>query len=140
MDQDQPHPHHPHSLQLVIGQGSPPRTPREQRRAMLWRERMKLELQVQGLFVRAAVLVQAWQSLHGSKAALEHEVPQMASRMVLAGLAGIPQHPSAWHYSNEQDRIAQEEQRMQRDMLRCSADIAVLQAQITVLEFELALL
>jgi hypothetical protein len=140
MDQDDQHPQHPHTLQLVTGQGSPPRTPREQRRAMLWRERMKLEFQVQGLFVRAAVLVQAWQSLHGSKAALEHEVPQMASRMVLAGLAGIPQLAFAWHYYNEQDRIVQEEQRMQRDMLRCSADIAVLQAQITVLDFELALL
>jgi len=140
MDQNDQHPQHPHSLQLVIGQGSPPRTPREQRRAMLWRERMKLEFQVQGLFVRAAILVQAWQTLHGCEAALEREVPKMASRIVLAGLAGIPQHPSAWHYSNEQDRIAQEEQRMQRDMLRCSADIAALQAQITVLEFELALL
>ncbi len=140
MDQDQQHPHHPHSLQLVIGQGSPPRTPREQRRAMLWRERMKLEFQVQGLFVRAAVLVQAWQTLHGSKAALEHEVPEIASHIVLAGLAGIPQLPSAWHYSNEQDRIAQEEQRMQQDLLRCSADIATLQTQITVLDFELALL
>jgi hypothetical protein len=56
-------------------------------------------------------------------------MPQIASRIVLAGLAGIPQHPSAWKYSNEQDRIAQEEQRIQRDLLRCSADIAVLQAQ-----------
>ena len=140
MDQDQPHPHHPHSLQLVIGQGSPPRTPREQGRAMLWRERMKLELHVQGLFVRAAVLVQAWQSLHGSKAALENEVPKIASRIVLAGLAGIPQLPSEWQYSSERDRIAQEEQCIQRDMLRCSADIAALQAQINVLDFELVLL
>ncbi len=140
MDQDQPHSQHQHTLQLVIGQGSPPRTPREHRRAMLWRERMKLEFNVQGLFVRATILVQAWQSLHGSKAALEHEVPQMASRIVLAGLAGIPQLSSAWQHSNEQDGIAQEELRIQHDMLRCSVDIAVLQAQITVLEFELALL
>jgi hypothetical protein len=140
MDQDQQHPQHPHSLQLVLGQGSPPRTPREHRRAMLWRERMRLEFLMQGLFVRFAVLVQAWQSLHGLQAALEHEVPQIASRIVLAGLAGIPQLPSAWHYSNEQNRIAQEEQRIELDMLRCSADIAALQAQINRLEFELALL
>ena len=140
MDQDDQHPQHPHSLQLVTGQGSPPRTPREHRRAMLWRERMKLEFHVQGLFVRAAILVQAWQTLHGCEAALEREVPKMASRIVLAGLAGIPQLPSAWQQSNEWDRIAQEEQRMQQDMLRCSGDIAVLQAQITVLEVELALL
>lgn len=140
MDQDQQHPQHPHTLQLVIGQGSPPRTPREHRRAMLWRKRMKLEFHMQGLFVCAAVLVQAWQTLHGSKAALKHEVPQIASRIVLVGLAEIPQLPSAWQQSNEQDRIAQEEQLIQHDMLRCSADIAVLQAQITVLDFELALL
>ncbi len=107
---------------------------------MLWRERMKLELHVQGLFVRAAILVQAWQTLHGCEAALEREVSKMASRIVLAGLAGIPQLPSAWQQSNEWDRIAQEEQRMQQDMLRCSVDIAVVQAQINVLEFELALL
>jgi hypothetical protein len=140
MDQDQQHPQHQHTLQLVIGQGSPPRTPREHRRAMLWRERMKLEFNMQGLFVRAAMIVQAWQSLHGSKAALEHEVPQIASRIVLAGLAGIPQLPSTWQQSNEQVRIAQEELRMQQDLLRCSMDIAALQAQITVLDFELALL
>jgi hypothetical protein len=107
---------------------------------MLWRERMKLEFNMQGLFVRAAMIVQAWQSLHGSKAALEHEVPQIASRIVLAGLAGIPQLPSARQQSNEQVRIAQEEQRIQQDLLHCSADIAALQAQINVLEFELALL
>jgi hypothetical protein len=107
---------------------------------MLWHERMKLEFDVQGLFVCAAVLVQAWQTLHGSKAALEYEVPQMASRIVLAGLAGISQLPSAWQQSNEQVRIAQEELRMQQDLLRCSMDIAALQAQITVLDFELALL
>ncbi len=140
MDQNQQHPQHQHTLQLVIGQGSPPRTPREHRRAMLWRERMKLEFNMQGLFVRAAMIVQAWQSLHGSKAALEHEVPQIASRIVLAGLAGIPQLPSARQQSNEQVRIAQEEQRMQQDLLRCSADMAALQAQINVLDFELALL
>jgi hypothetical protein len=140
MNHDQQHSEHQHTLQLVIGQGSPSRTFREHRRAMLWRERMKLEFQVQGLFVRAATLVQAWQSLHGRKAALENEVPHIASRIVLAGLAGIPQLPSAWQYSYERDRIAQEEQCIQRDMLRCSVDIAALQAQINVLDFELVLL
>ncbi len=140
MSPDHQHPQHQHTLQLVIGQGSPSRTLREHRRAMLWRERMKLEFQVQGLFVRAATLVQAWQSLHGSKVALENEEPQIASRIVLAGLAGIPQLPSEWQYSSERDRIAQEEQCIQRDMLRCSSDIAALQAQINVLDFELVLL
>ncbi|SRR5258708_30084560 len=140
MNHDQQHPQRHHTFQLLNGQGSPLRTPQEHRRALLWRERMKLELQVQGLFVRAATLVQAWQSLHGSKVALENEEPQIASRIVLAGLAGIPQLPSEWQYSSERDRIAQEEQCIQRDMLRCSSDIAALQAQINVLDFELVLL
>ena len=140
MDHDHHHSQHKHSLQLLTGQGSPPSNPREHRRAVLWRERMKREFHMQGLFVRFAILVQAWQSLHGLQAALEHEVPQIASRIVLAGLAGIPHLPSERQHVNEQDRIAQEEQRIQQDMLRCSMDIAALQAQINRLDFELTLL
>ncbi len=63
MSPDHQHLQHQHTLQLVTGQGSPPSNPREHRRALLWRERMKLEFQVQGLLVRAVILVQAWQSL-----------------------------------------------------------------------------
>jgi hypothetical protein len=63
MSPDHQHPQHQHTLQLVTGQGSPPSNPREHRRALLRRERMKLEFQVQGLLVRAVTLVQAWQSL-----------------------------------------------------------------------------
>jgi hypothetical protein len=140
MDQDHQHPQHKHTLQLLTGKGSPPSNPREHRRALLWRERMKLEFQVQGLFVRAAILVQAWQSLHGKKVALESEVPKIASHIVLAGLVGIRQILSEWQNSYERDGIAQDELRIQQDMLRCSADIAALQAQINVLDFELALL
>jgi hypothetical protein len=140
MSQDQQHPQHQHSLQLVIGQGSPPRTSRDRRRAILWRERMKLEFQVQGLFVRAATLVQEWQRLHGSKPAVGNEVSKIASHIVLAGFVGIQPHASEWQHSNQRDRIAQEEQRIQQDMLHCSMDIAVLQAQIIRFDFELALL
>jgi hypothetical protein len=140
MDQDQQHPQHPHSLQLVIGQGSPPRTPREHRRAVLWRERMKLEFNVQGLFVRAATLAQEWQSLHGSKPAVGNEVSKIASRIVLAGYVRLQSYASEMQHSNQQDRIAQEEQRIQQDMLRCSMDIAALQAQIIRFDFDLALL
>ena len=140
MSQDHQHTQHQHSLQLLTGQGSPPSNPREQRRAVLWRERMKREFHMQGLFVRFAILVQAWQSLHGLHAALEHEVPQIASRIVLAGLAGIPHLPAESQHFNEQDRIAQEEIRIQQDMLRCTMDIAALQAQINRVDIELALL
>ena len=140
MDQDSQHPQHQHSLQLVMGQGPRPRTPREHRQAILWRERMKLKFQMQGLFVRVATLVQEWQSLHGSKPAVGNEVSKMASRIVLAGYVSVASYASEIQLTNQQDRIAQEEQRIQQDMLRYSMDIALLQGQIIRLDFELALI
>ena len=140
MDQDQQRPQHQHLFQLLEGQGSPPSNPREQRRALLWRRRMKLEFEVQGLFVRTATLVQEWQHLHGQKMALGDEVSKVASHIVLAAFVGIQQQPSAWQHSLERDRIALEEIRIQQAMLRCSMDIAALQAQINRLDFGLALL
>ena len=138
MNQDHQRPQHP--FHTIKGHSSPPRTPLEQRRALLWRERMKLEFKVQGLFLRAATLTQAWQRLHHQEAPLEHEVPEIATRIVLASLIGRQQLPTAWPHSYKSDLLAQEESRIQQEMLRCSADIAFLQAQINVLDFELALL
>ncbi len=138
MNQDHQRPQH--AFHTIKGHSSPPRTPQEQRRAFLWRERMKLEFKVQGLFMRAATLVQAWQRLHHQKAPMEHEVPEIATRIVLAYLAGRQQLPTAWPHSYEGDHLAQEASRIQQEMVRCSADIAFLLAQINVLEFELALL
>jgi hypothetical protein len=140
MDQDQQHPQHPHSLQLVIGQGSPPRTPREHRQAMLWRERMKLEFHMQGLIVRAATLVQEWQRLHGHKPAVGNEVSKIASRIVLAGYGRVLLCASEMQHSNQLDRIAQAEQRIEQDMLSCSMDIALLRGQMIRCDVELALL
>ncbi len=136
MNQDHQRPQHP--FHTIKGHSSPPRTPQEQRRAFLWHERMKLEFEVQGLFLRAATLVQAWQRLHHQKAPMEHEVPEIATRIVLAYLAGRQQLPTSWPHSYERDHLAQEVSRIQQEMLRCSADIAAAQAQITVLDFELA--
>ena len=138
MDQDHQHPQH--TFQLLEGDGSLPSTPWEQKRAGLWRRRMKLEFEVQGLFVRSATLVQEWQRLHGSKAAVGDEVSKLASHIVLAGFIGLQQQPYAWQHSYEQDGIAQEEHRIQQDMLRCGMDIATLQALIIRLDFVLALL
>src|SRR5258708_29222002 len=138
MNQDHQRPQHP--FHTIKGHSSPPRTPQEQRRALLWHERMKLEFKVQGLFLRAATLTQAWQRLHQQKAPLEHEVPEIATRIVLAYLVGTQQLPTAWQHSYEGNHLAQAESRIQQEMLRCSADIAFLQAQINVLDFELALL
>jgi hypothetical protein len=40
--------HSQHFLHVLIGHGSHLRNPREQRRAVLWRERMKREFHLQG--------------------------------------------------------------------------------------------
>ncbi len=138
MNQDHQHPQH--IFHTMKGHSSPPRTPQEQRRAFLWRKRMKLEFKVQGLFLHATTLAQAWQRLHHQKAPLEQEVPGIASRIVLASLVGRQRLPTAWPHSNEWDHLAQEASRIQQEMLRCSADIAFLQAQINVLDFKLSLL
>ena len=134
------YPQHKHTFQLLEGHGSLPSNPQEQRRAVLWRQRMKLEFEMQGLFVRSATLVQEWQYLHGSKEAVGNEVSKIASHIVLAGFVGLHQERTAWQHSYERDGIAQEEHRIQQDMLRCSMDIATLQAQIIRLDFEIALL
>jgi len=140
MNQDDQRPQHTHLFQLVEGHGSPPDNPREQRRALLWRRRMKLQFEVQGLIVRTATLVQEWQQLHGKEVALENEVAQIASHLVLAGWLEIQQRPDVMQHPSEGDHLAQEASRIQQDMLRCSMDIATAQAQINVLDFELALL
>lgn len=100
---------------------------------------MKLEFEVQGLFVRSATLVQEWQLLHDNNAAVGDEVSKIASHIVLAGFVGIQQYPERQH-SYERIRIAQEEYRIQQDMLRCSVDIATLLAQINRLDVELAMM
>ena len=105
---------------------------------MLWRQRMKLEFEMQGLFIRTTTLVQEWQRLHGYKEAVGNEVSKIASHILLAGFAGLHQERIAWQHSYEQDGIAQEEHHIEQDMLRCSMDIATLQAHIIRLDFELA--
>jgi hypothetical protein len=61
--------------------------PEVQRREFLWRERVKLELQVQALLVRAESLDQAWRALQQRKANLQHQKPKLAAQIVLSGLA-----------------------------------------------------
>ena len=95
---------------------------------------------MQGLFVRAATLVQEWQRLHGHKPAVGNEVSKIATRIVLAGYGRVASYALERQHTNQQDRIAQEEQRIQQDILRYSMDIALLQAQIIRLDFELALM
>ena len=134
------YPQHKHPFQLLEGHGSLPGTPQEQRRAVLWRQRMKLEFEMQGLFIRTTTLVQEWQRLHGSKEAVGNEVSTLASHILLAGCVGLQQERTAWQHSYERDDVAQEEHRIQHDMLRCSMDIAFLRGQMIRFDSELALL
>ena len=112
----------------------------DQRREFLWRERVRLELQVQALLARGESLSRQWQHLQERKAALGNQLPKVASQMVIAGLVGIRQLPSERLHLYEKERIAQEEYRLQQDIIRCQGDAAGLHAQIEVLDFELSLL
>ena len=114
MSHDHQHPQHKHTFQLLEGHGSLPSTPQEQRRAVLWRRRMKLEFEMQGLFARTATLVQEWQYLHGSKEAVGNEISTLASHILLAGYVGLQQERTAWQHSYERDDVAQEEHRLNK--------------------------
>jgi hypothetical protein len=140
MKQDDQRSQHIDTFQLVEGHGSPPSNPQEQKKAFLWRRRMKLEFEVQGLIVRIASLVQEWQLLHGQKAASGNEVSTIASQLLLAGWLESQQHPDGMPHPSVRDHLAQEASRIQQDMVRCSMDIASAKAQIMRLDFELSLL
>jgi len=118
----------------------PPGNPLDQRREFLWRERVRLELQVHALLARGESLSRQWQLLQERKATLENQLPRVAGQMLIAGLVGIRQLPSERLHLYEKERIAQEEYRLQQDVIRCQGDAAGLYTQIEVLDFELSLL
>ena len=122
------------------GYGSPPRNPNEQRREFLWRERVRLELQVQGLIARREGLHQQWQHLQVRKATKANQLPKVVGQIMLSGLVGIRQLPGERLYLYEKDRLAQEEYRLQQDLIRCKSDADALEAQISVIDVELSLL
>ncbi len=118
----------------------PPGNPLDQRREFLWRERVRLELQVQAVLARGESLARQWQHLQEKKAILGNQLPRLASQMILAGLVGIRQLQAERLHLYEKERIAQEEYRLQQDILRCQGEAAGLYTQIEVLDFELSLL
>lgn len=129
-----------HTYQPHESHHPPPRNQVDERREFLWRERVRLELQVQALLTRGESLARQWQHLQERKAALGNQLPRVAGQIVLSGLVGIRQLPSERLYFYERERIAQEEYRLQQDIIRCHGDAAGLNAQIEVLDFELSLL
>ena len=118
----------------------PPGNAQDQRREFLWRERVRLELQVQALLARGESLARQWQHLQERKAVLGNQLPRVAGQMIIAGLVGIRQLPAERLHLYEKERIAQEEYRLQQEIMRCQGEAAGLYTQIEVLDFELSLL
>jgi hypothetical protein len=114
--------------------------PEMQRREFLWRERVKLELQVQTLLARAESLDQAWRALELRKANIQHQKPKLAAQIVLSGLSRSRSLPAERLYHYERERIMQEEERLRQAIIFWQGDLAALQAQIEVIQLELSFL
>ncbi len=112
----------------------------ERRREFLWRERVKLEMQVQAHMLRAEALEQQWQALQYHKASLQQQKPILAVQIVLSGLAGTRYLPAERLFQYRRERLMQEEERLQQAMIWCNNDLNALQAQIEVIRLELSLL
>jgi hypothetical protein len=117
-----------------------PGHPEVQRREFLWRERVKLELQVQALLARAESLDQAWCALQQRKANMQHQKPKLAAQIVLSGLARTRSLPAERLFHYERERILQEEERLRQAIIFCQGDLAALQAQIEIIQLELSFL
>ncbi len=131
----QNHPRYQQNHQHAFSQHRPPPgNPSDQRREFLWRERVRLELQVQATLARGESLARQWQHLQEKKVALGNHLPRVASQMIMAGLVGIRQLPVERLHFYEKERIAQEEYRLQQEIIRCQNDVTGLYTQIEVLD------
>jgi len=87
--------------------------PQEQRREFLWRERVRLEMQVQALIVRAESLEREWCMLQHYKARMQQHKPKLAAQIMLSGLAGMRSLPAERLFLYERERLM-------RKRLNCS--------------------
>ena len=117
-----------------------PGTVQEQRRDFLWRERVKLEMQVQALLALIQSLEQEWYALEQRRAMLEQEKPKIAAQIVLSGLAGSRYLPAERLYQYRRERFFQEEERLRQAMIRYQGELAGIQGQIEVIVLELSFL
>jgi hypothetical protein len=134
---DQPHPRNYHR---EYQDQQRPGNPQEQRREFLWRERVKLEMQVQAIIACADSLEHEWYMLQRRKASVEQEKPKLAAQIVLSGLAGSRSLPAERLYQYKRERLFQEEERLRQAMIRYQNDLASLQGQIEVILLELSFL
>ena len=117
-----------------------PGNPQEHRREFLWRERVKLEMQVQALLAIIQSLEQERCLLQHRKASVEQEKPKLAAQIVLSGLAGMRSLSAERLYQYRRERLMQEEERLGQAMIRCQNDLAGLHGQIEVILLELSFL
>ena len=117
-----------------------PGNPQEQRREFLWRERVKLEMQVQALLALLQGLEQEYCVLEHRKASVEQEKPKLAAQIVLSGLAGTRSLSAERLHQYRRERLMQEEERLGQAMIRCQHDLAGLHGQIEVILLELSFL
>ena len=137
---DQRQHHHDQHHRQQSQDRQPSGHPEAQRPEFLWRERVKLELQVQASLSRADSLEQAWLALQQRKANMQHQKPKLAAQIVLSGLARTRSLPAERLFHYERERILQEEERLRQAIIFCQGDLAALQAQIEVIQLELSFL
>jgi hypothetical protein len=117
-----------------------PGNPLEHRREFLWRERVKLEMQVQALLALLQGLEQEWCVLQHRKASMEQEKPKLVAQIVLSGLYGTRSLSAERLYQYRRERLMQEEERLGQAMIRCQHEMAGLHGQIEVILLELSFL
>ena len=117
-----------------------PGHPQEQRREFLWRERVKLEMQVQALLALLQGLEQEWCVFQHRKASIEQEKPKLAVQIVLSGLTRTRSLPTERLFQYRRERLIQEEERLGQAMIRYQHDLAGLHGQIEVILLELSFL
>ena len=131
--------HEPNTHRETLGRQRPG-NPQEHRREFLWRERVKLEMQVQALLALLQGLEQEYCVLQHRKASMEQEKPKLAAQIVLSGLAGTRSLSAERLYQYRRERLMQEEERLGQAMIRCQHDLAGLYGQIEVILLELSFL
>lgn len=117
-----------------------PGNPQEHRREFLWRERVKLEMQVQALLALLQGLEQEYCVLQHRKVSMEQEKPKLAAQIVLSGLAGTRSLSAERLYQYRRERLMQEEERLGQAMIQCQHNLAGLHGQIEVICLELSFL
>ena len=134
------HQHHQRNSHREYQDRQQPGTVQEHRHEFLWRERVKLEMQVQALLAHLLGMEQEWCVLEQRRAMLEQERPKLAAQIVLSGLAGSRSLPTERLYQYRRERLFQEEERLRQAMIQYQNELAGLQGQIEVICLELSFL